>query len=281
MPQRKKIIIMMLSRNRLMDSAGPADVFMHANNFLDCYEVILISPADNLTNLYGDIDTLLLTGSGDEPGNEKLFAWVSGEHGRIRRIGFVGVDSAILERSGLLPDRSFFHTRDGHTYTSGGVSSGIDLALAMVEEDCGRVVAIDIARKLIFFYLSRQVYQVKFGNLIDSSSLATELKEWLTGRLHESLPISLLAEKVNMSLRNFTRVFAKQTGLSPAKFIEKLRVEETCNLLVNSDETLEIIAARCGMGGLVSMRRLFLRHLTITPSAYRRIFKLHKYENRN
>jgi transcriptional regulator GlxA family with amidase domain len=271
---RKKIIIMMLSNNQLMDSAGPADVFMHANNYMDCYEVMLVSPIDDLTKLYGNIDTLLLTGNGNEPCNENLFAWVRGEHGRIRRLGFVGVGSATLERSALLLDRSFFHTRDGHTYTSGGVSSGIDLALAMVEEDCGRGIATDIAHKLIFFYLSRRVYQVQFGNLIDSSPLATELKEWLSDKLHESLPISLLAERVNMSLRNFTRVFAKQTGLSPSKFIEKLRVEETCQMLINTNEPLEEIASRCGLGGLVSMRRSFLRHLTITPSEYRRIFKI-------
>jgi transcriptional regulator GlxA family with amidase domain len=276
---RKKIVIVILSRNHLMDFAGPADVFTHANELRDCYDIELVSPTDNLTGFYGGVDTLLLTGNDDAPGNKVFFSWLRGEHDNIRRIGFVGVGSAILEKTGLPLDRNFFHTRDGHVYTSGGVSSGIDLALAMVEEDCGMSVAYHIASKLIFFYLSRQVYQIQFGNLVDSSPLAEQLKGWLAGRLNEPLPVNLLAEKMNMSTRNFTRVFTSQTGLSPAKFIEKLRVDEACNLLVKTDDTLERIAVCCGMGGLVSMRRLFLRHLTVTPSEYRRLLKLHKYEN--
>jgi transcriptional regulator GlxA family with amidase domain len=276
---RKKIVIVVLSRNQLMDFAGAADVFTHANNLRGCYDIKLVSPTDSLTEFYGGIDTLLLTGNADEPGNDLFFSWLRGEHGNIRRIGFVCVGSAILEKTGLPLDRNFFHTRDGQVYTSGGVSSGIDLALAMVEEDCGKSVASHIASKLIFFYLSRQVYQIQFGNLVDSSPLSEQLKGWLAGRLNEPLPVTLLAEKMNMSPRNFTRVFTRQTSLSPAKFIEKLRVDEACNLLVKTDETLEEIALRCGMGGLVSMRRLFLRHLMVTPSEYRRLLKLHKYEN--
>ena len=276
---RKKIVIIILSRNHLMDFAGPADIFTHANELRDCYEIELVSPTDNLTGFYGGVDTLLLTGNDNAPGNDVFFSWLRGEHDNIRRIGFVGVGSTILEKTGLPLDRNFFHTRDGHVYTSGGVSSGIDLALAMVEEDCGKSVASHIASKLIFFYLSRQVYQVQFGNLVDSSSLAAQLKEWLSGHLKDPLPVTVLAEKMNMSPRNFTRVFTRQTSLSPAKFIEKLRVDEACNLLVKTDEALEEIALRCGMGGLVSMRRLFLRHLMVTPSEYRRLLKLHKYEN--
>jgi transcriptional regulator GlxA family with amidase domain len=157
----------------------------------------------------------------------------------------------------------------------------MDLALAMVEEDCGRGVAAAIARKLIFFYLNKQAYQVQFGTLVDTSPIAVQLKEWLAERLHESLDVGRLAEKMNMSPRNFTRVFTRQTGISPAKFIEKIRVEAAQLLVDKSDEPLEQIAARCGLGGLVSMRRLFLRHLMVTPSDYRRFLKLQKYENCN
>ena len=95
---RKKIVIIILSRNHLMDFAGPADVFTHANELRDCYEIELVSPTDNLTGFYGGVDTLLLTGNDNAPGNDVFFSWLRGEHDNIRRIGFVGVGSAILEK---------------------------------------------------------------------------------------------------------------------------------------------------------------------------------------
>jgi transcriptional regulator GlxA family with amidase domain len=291
---KKKIAIVVMSGNFLMDFAGPADVFRHANALRDIYEVLLMSPdgqtvkgIDGLqinSNELRDldiIDTLLIVGNDPESNYKQFYTWLAGVHNQIRRIGTIGVGATIVERSGLLLDRHYFHTRDGQLYTSGGVSSGIDLALAMVEEDCGRGVAAHIARKLIFFYLNKQAYQVQFGTLVDTSALAVQLKEWLAGRLHEPLNIGRLAEQLNMSTRNFTRVFTRQTGISPAKFIEKLRVEAASVYVEQSDLSLEEIASRCGLGGLVSMRRLFLRHLMVTPSDYRRFLKLQKYENCN
>jgi transcriptional regulator GlxA family with amidase domain len=292
---RKKVAIVVMSGNSLMDFAGPADVFNHADKLRGIYDVVLVSPCAvplhassgieinclRLTELESTIDTLLIVG--DDPGsnNGEFYAWLAAAHNGIRRIGFVGVGSSILEKSGMLPDRNFFHSRDGQLFTSGGVSSGIDLALAMVEEDCGRAVAAEIARKLIFFYLNRQAYQVQFGNMVDAAPVVIQLKEWLAERLHEPLDVGRLAEKMNMSHRNFTRVFTRQTGISPAKYIEKLRVEAARVCIEESDVPLEQVALRCGLGGLVSMRRLFLRHLMVTPSDYKRLLKLQKYENCN
>ena len=292
---RKKIAIVVMSGNLLLDFAGPADVFHHANKLRDAYDVVLVSPGAapvsyiagiqiNCTrpeDLDSDLDTLLITGSENGSDYNDFFAWMAVAYNRIRRIGFVGVNASTLEKSGMLPDNDFFRSRDGQLFTSGGVSSGIDLALAMVEEDCGRAVAAEIARKLIFFYLNRQAYQVQFGSMIDTSPVAVHLKEWLAERLHESLDVSRLAEKMNMSTRNFTRVFTRQTGISPAKYIEKVRVEAARLCIEESDMPLEQIASHCGLGGLVSMRRLFLRHLMVTPSDYKRFLKLQKYENCN
>jgi len=291
---KKKIAIVVMSGNFLMDFAGPADVFRHASALRDMYEVLLVSPDGETVNGIGglqinsaalkdldNIDTLLIVGNDLESNYEQFYTWLASAHNEIRRIGTIGVGITIVERSGLLLDQHYFHTRDGQLYTSGGVSSGIDLALAMVEEDCGRGVAAHVARKLIFFYLNKQAYQVQFGTLVDTSALAVQLKEWLAGRLHEPLNIGRLAEQLNMSTRNFTRVFTRQTGISPAKFIEKLRVEAASVYVEQSDLPLEEIASRCGLGGLVSMRRLFLRHLMVTPSDYRRFLKLQKYENCN
>jgi transcriptional regulator GlxA family with amidase domain len=292
---KKKIVIVVLSAELMMDFAGPADVFRHANKRRDIYEIVLVSPSAGpiigpagiqiqctaLTELDYSIDTLLIIGNAPESNFGEFYAWLASTQNLIRRIGTIGVSTTILEKAGLKLDRNFFHSRDGQLYTSGGVSSGIDLALAMVEEDCGRGAAADVARKLIFFYLNRQPYQVQFGSLVDASPLALQLKERLANRLHEPLDVGRLAEKLNMSQRNFTRVFTRQTGISPAKFIEKLRVEAARLYLDEGDQTLEDIASRCGLGGLVSMRRLFLRHLMVTPSDYRKFLKLQKYENCN
>lgn len=168
-----------------------------------------------------------------------------------------------------------FYTTDGHIYTSGGVSSGIDLALAMVEEDHGKDIAIQVARRLVF-YLSRPGFQVQFGNLLptyESTNIAGKLHDWLSQHLDQPLDIARIADYANMSPRNFTRVFHRQTGLPPAKFIEKLRVETARKYLEDTDMPLENIAEKCGLGGLVSMRRTFLRHLMTTPSDYRRAFR--------
>jgi transcriptional regulator GlxA family with amidase domain len=291
----KKVVIVVLSAEVLMDFAGPADVFREASKFGAMYEVVLASPFTEplkstagieinctaLSRLEGLIDTLLIVGNENIPDYNNFYTWLEKIHKTIRRIGFVGVGNTMLENSGLPLDRNYFHSRDGQLFTSGGVSSGIDLALAMVEEDCGRSLAAAVARKFIFFYLNRQAGQVQFGNLVDASPLALQLKEWLAEHLHEPLDVGRLAEKMNMSPRNFTRVFTRQTGISPAKYIEKLRVEAARLQIEQDDKPLEQIALTYGLGGLISMRRLFLRHLMLTPSDYKRLLKLQKYENSN
>ena len=168
-----------------------------------------------------------------------------------------------------------FYTADGKIYTSGGVSSGIDLALALVEEDHGKEIAIQVARRLVF-YLSRPGFQAQFGNQLpvyESNNIAQKLYGWLHENVAQPLDVVRIAKHLNMSPRNFTRVFHKQTGIPPAKFIEKLRVEMARKYLEDTDVSIENIAIKCGLSNLVSMRRTFLRHLMVTPSDYRRAFR--------
>lgn len=249
------------------------------------------------------IDTLIIAGNDfaelSNPANSDFYKWLSKVTERnTRRIGSVCGGAFSLAKAGLLNERkatthwdlserlkksyplvhvdsNAFFMSDGNIYTSGGVSSGIDLALALVEEDHGKDIAIAVARKLVF-YLSRPGFQAQFGNLLpvyESSNIAEKLKSWITGHLHEPLDIVRIAGHLNMSTRNFTRVFHKQTGISPAKFIEKLRVETARKYLEDTDISLERIAEQCGLGNLISMRRTFLRHLMTTPSDYRRTFR--------
>jgi len=249
------------------------------------------------------IDTLIVAGN-DFQGLTKseyddFCDWLSTiNKDNIRRIGSVCGGAFALAEAGLLNGKkatthwqmserlkkeyplidvntNAFHTVDGNIYTSGGVSSGIDLALALVEEDHGKDIAIQVARKIVF-YLSRPGFQVQFGNLLpvyERSNIAGKLHGWFSENLHESLDVASMAGHLNMSPRNFTRVFHKQTGVPPAKFIEKLRVETARKYLEDTDMPLESIAEKCGLGGLVSMRRTFLRHLMTTPSDYRRAFR--------
>ncbi len=249
------------------------------------------------------IDTMIIAGNDfaelSNPAYDDFYKWLAkvNEH-NTRRIGSVCGGAFSLAKAGLLNgkkatthwdlserlkksyplvhvDSNAFFMNDGNIYTSGGVSSGIDLALALVEEDYGKDVAITVARKLVF-YLSRPGFQAQFGNLLplyESSNIAEKLKNWFTEHLHEPLDLARIAGHLNMSTRNFTRVFHKQTGIPPAKFIEKLRVETARKFLEDTDMSLERIAEQCGLGNLVSMRRTFLRHLMTTPSDYRRTFR--------
>ena len=249
------------------------------------------------------IDTLMIAGNDFSETRVAEFGpfyqWLSGINaGNTRRIASVCGGAFVLAKAGLLDGRKAtthwdlseklknnypqievnsnpFFINDGPIYTSAGVSSGIDLALALVEEDYGKDIAIQVARQLVF-YLSRPGFQSQFGNLLpvfESQNIANKLQHWLKDHLHEPLELGRIAGHLNMSVRNFTRVFHKQTGMSPAKFVEKLRVEMARKFLEETDFSLERIAEQCGLGGLVSMRRTFLRHLLTTPSDYRRAFR--------
>ncbi|MCW3117518.1 MAG: GlxA family transcriptional regulator [Chitinophagaceae bacterium] len=249
------------------------------------------------------IDTLIICGNDFRDTSVSalvpFYKWLSAVNAtNTRRIASVCGGAFALAKAGLLDGKNatthwdlgeklkknyplvnvnanHFFTNDGNIYTSAGVSSGIDLSLAMVEEDFGKDIAIKVARKLVF-YLSRPGFQTQFGNLLpvyESENIAQKIRPWLNNHLHESLEVSRMADHLNMSTRNFTRVFHKETGMPPAKFIEKLRVEAARKLLEDTDVPLERIAEQCGFGNLVSMRRTFLRHLMTTPSDYRRNFR--------
>lgn len=322
---KKKVVIVVMTANMMLDFAGPSDVFTNADAILrnsgsdEGYEVLIAVPtADRVIKagtgieihcpysameITSPIDTLIIAGNdfreSSADGLVDFFNWLSTiNNNNTRRIGSICGGAFALARAGLLDGKcvtthwelserlkreypgiqvnaNHFFTNDGNVYTSAGVSSGIDLSLAMVEEDFGKDIAIRVARKLVF-YLSRPGFQAQFGNLLpvfESENIAQKIQNWLRGHLHESLDVSRLAEHVNMSTRNFTRVFHRETGMPPAKFIEKLRVEAARKFLEDTDTPLERIAEQCGLGNLVSMRRTFLRHLSVTPSDYRRSFR--------
>jgi transcriptional regulator GlxA family with amidase domain len=228
-----------------------------------------------------------------------VIRWLKTIAGRIRRIGSVCTGAMLLARAGLLdgrratthwnwcevlirraprahvdPDPIF--VRDKNVYTSAGVTAGMDLALALVEEDHGSRLALQVARNLVL-YLRRPGGQSQFSaalslQLTDRKPLR-ELEAWVLDNLNKPLTVPVLAQRVAMSPRNFARVFTKEMKTTPAKLVERLRVETARRRLEESQNSMESIASECGFGNVNSMRNVFQRALKIAPGQYRRHFR--------
>jgi transcriptional regulator GlxA family with amidase domain len=169
-------------------------------------------------------------------------------------------------------DPIFVH--DGSVWTSAGVTAGIDLALALVEEDLGRTVALAVARYLVVF-LKRPGGQAQFSEALSMQSAEDEfgaLHQWINKHLAGDLSLAMLAGQAGMSERSFSRHYAEATGVTPARAIERLRVETARRLLSESRLPVKRISQRCGFGSEETMRRSFLRVLAATPNDYRARF---------
>ena len=257
-----------------------------------------LRPQSGLDACRGPIDTLVVAGGRGARAagrDERLIAWLRLAARRSRRVTSVCTGAFLLARAGLLdgrratthwaacgalartfpsievdPDPIF--VRDGNVYTSAGVTAGIDLALALVEEDLGRRASLDVARQLVLF-VRRSGGQAQFsaglaGQAAERPSLR-ELQDWIGDHLDEDLSVAALAARAYMSPRNFARVFAREVGTTPAAYVESLRLERARMLLETTDLQLEEIAARCGFGTVETLRRAFGRRLHVSPSGYR------------
>lgn len=247
------------------------------------------------------IDTLIVGGFSMEYNWDslpELVAWLRKRQSGIRRIASICLGAFLLAQAGLLHHKMAtthwsnskdletlysgidvklgpIFIKDGNIYTSAGASAGIDLSLALVEEDNGRPIAVKIA-KLLVLYLKRTGSQPQVSDmLLDQEAIKRpiyELQEWIKNNLTKNLNNTLLAEKSMMSERNFARVFRFEIGSTPAKYVEKVRVESARRYLEYSNEPLERIAANCGFKSLDTMRKIFLRVLKMTPHFYRKHF---------
>ncbi|WP_255501890.1 GlxA family transcriptional regulator [Olivibacter sp. SDN3] len=172
-------------------------------------------------------------------------------------------------------ERDPIFIKDGNFYTSAGISTGIDLTLGLVEEDLGRNVAMKIARILVL-YLKRPGSQSQFSTILMIQSTdnlpINQIVQFIQEHLSEDLSVEAMADRLSMSSRNFSRVFTKETGISPAKYVEKVRVEAARRRLEESNLSLDQIAQECGLVNANGLRRLFLRHLATSPGIYRKNF---------
>jgi transcriptional regulator GlxA family with amidase domain len=257
-----------------------------------------IVPAGPLPEL-GRADTIIVcSGPGADAGGAdmaEVVAWAARAARTTRRMASVCTGAFVLARAGLLdgraatthwadcaelaaahprvqvePDRIF--VRDGPVSTSAGVTAGIDLALAFVEEDLGAVVARAVARELVVF-VKRPGGQAQFSTHLQwrlpERDALRSLQAWIADNLREDLTVEALADRAGMSPRTFARVFTREVGLTPAAYVEHARLEAARAALEDTGATVEGVARACGYATVETFRRAFQRRLGVTPSAYR------------
>ena len=169
------------------------------------------------------------------------------------------------------------YIKDDHVWTSAGITAGIDMALAIVAEDLGRPAALQIARSMVI-QMARSGGQSQFSpvlsrQLLDVTERFEDLHQWIAENLQGDLRVEALAERMNMSARNFARLYSKQMGLTPAKAIEAIRTEAARDLLETTELGVKKVAAECGFNDEERMRRAFMRLLRVSPSDYRQSFR--------
>ncbi len=259
--------------------------------------------AKSFRDVKGPIDTLIFAG-GTEMGIAEaeteagLQAWIKRKADTVNRLASVCSGAFFLSRTGLLDGHratthwvacerlaqdhpkidvidDAIYVKSGDTYTSAGVSAGIDLALAMVEEDLGRDIAMQVARHLVL-YLRRPGGQSQFSAQLAAQSTKTEKFDDLLTHIAEhpedDLSVPALADQVAMSPRNFARLFRQQVGETPAKYVERARLDAARRRLEEDDDKIEAVAASTGFGTAETLRRTMKRHMATTPEAYRASF---------
>jgi transcriptional regulator GlxA family with amidase domain len=172
-------------------------------------------------------------------------------------------------------DADAIFVNDGNVWTSAGVTAGIDLALALVADDHGAPAAADVARQLVV-YLRRSGGQAQFSALLAAQALDSEpvrdLLSWMPDHLDDDLSVAALARRLNLSERQFRRVFKTQVGVTPAEHVESVRLEAACRLLETTQSPIGHVARMCGFGAVETMNRTFRRRLGTTPGEHRRHF---------
>ena len=247
-----------------------------------------------------DADTLLVGGGigWEEAARDRaLLQWLAAQAGRVQRLGSICNGAMLLAAAGLLEgraatthwayldrlaslapkarvDRDALYVRSGNIYTSAGVTAGMDLALALVEQDHGKAVALAVAQELVLF-LKRPGGQSQFSRHLQAQrrdDLFGELELWMLEHPGEDLSVAKLARRMNMSARHFARLFAARLGASPAAYVRRLRVEQARRRIEEGALRLKQVARDCGFGDEQALRRSFQAVVGITPAEYRQRF---------
>ena len=311
----RTVVLVVFDGVKLLDVAGPAEVFAEANRFGADYQLTVASVSghavqtsigipfavtDRLSALE-PVDTVMVAG-GDalvgRPIDPELIEALKTVATRTRRLASVCTGSFILAQAGLLSGRRatthWRHTgrlarafpdidvepdaifvRDGDVFTSAGVSSGIDLALALVEQDHGTEVARDVARALVV-YLKRAGGQSQFSALVEanppSGSALRLVLDSIAGNPGAEHTVKSLAEQASLSTRQLTRLFHAELGITPARYVEMIRID-VARAALDAGHSVNDTARIAGFGSTETLRRVFVNHLGIAPKAYRDRFR--------
>lgn len=294
---------------QLLDVAGPTAAFEIAERFRpDSYDLRLLAPGGGQVESssgvtlstrplrHGSLDTIIVSGGEivrSAAAAERIVSWL--KRVKARRITSVCSGAFLLAEAGRLdgrratthwdstdhfrrryprvtldPDRIF--VRDGEIWTSAGITAGIDLALALVEDDLGSEVALHTAQQLVV-HQRRPGGQSQFSGLVEMGGRTgrfMDLIEWMRAHVSERLTVQRLADRAAMSPRHFARAFTAETGTTPAKAVERFRLETARTAVESSDASFEQIAESAGFGDPGRMRRAFLRTFRLPPQALRR-----------
>jgi transcriptional regulator GlxA family with amidase domain len=299
---------------QILDVTGPLEVFSNAPGYevevlspdndktLRTNRGISLGNALPLTQCSGPIDTLIIAGgpgAESEAFDQPLIQWIRDAASRSRRIASICTGAFPLAEAGLLDGkeavthwrfcdrlalkypkvhvrRDPIYLRDGSMYTSAGITAGIDLSLALVEEDHGHQMSLQIARFLVMF-LVRPGGQAQFSHMLSHQAGASqplrELQVWMLEHLRDHLTVESLGERLGVSSRHFTRVCLRETGMNPGQFIDRMRVEAAQQMIDSSGKGLKEVADACGFGSAERMRRAFTRVLGVTAAEYASRFR--------
>ncbi|QKZ17226.1 GlxA family transcriptional regulator [Streptomyces chartreusis] len=312
---QRTVLFVLFDAVQSLDVTGPLEVFMGAEQHapgtyrirtasLDGAPVrtssgLTLVPDQALDDPL-DAHTLVVPGGqGTRTPDPALVGWLR-EHGpHAERLVSVCTGAILLAAAGLLDGRRAtthwaycdklardhpdvevdpdpIYVRDGHVATSAGVTSGIDLALALVEEDLGREVALGIARHLVVF-LRRPGNQAQFSAQLAAQTAQREplrdVQRWITEHPDADLTVESLATRASLSPRHFARAFQTETGMTPGRYVDRVRLEHARRLLEDTSDGVEEISRASGYGTPEAMRRAFVRALGAAPAEYRRRFR--------
>jgi transcriptional regulator GlxA family with amidase domain len=306
------VVIVIYDGVQSVDVSGPAEVFAAAGHDVTTVSTdgaavramsgLTLLPDGDLDAVPGPIDTLVVAG-GDGTvgalGDQRLIAWLAQAAARSRRVTSVCSGAFLLAAAGLLDGRRAtthwsvchllaelnptvtveadpIYVRDGNVWTSAGVTAGMDLALALVEDDHGRDAALAIARRFVLF-LRRPGNQAQFSAQLAAQTAERDVLQETQAHIADhpgtDLSVEALAARAGMSVRNFARSFRAEVGITPARYVETVRVEAARRLLEETDAGVDTVAASCGFGTAETMRRAFLRAVHVPPTEYRRRFR--------
>ncbi|MFE1339257.1 GlxA family transcriptional regulator [Streptomyces sp. NPDC058733] len=312
---QRTVLFLLFDGVQSLDVTGPLEVFAGAEQHtpgtyrlrtasLDGAPVrsssgLLLVPDEALAGV-ADPHTLLVPGGrGTRDPDPRLVDWLRHHGPRAGRLVSVCTGAILLARAGLLDGRRAtthwaycdklardhpavrvdpdpIYVRDGAVHTSAGVTSGIDLSLALVEEDLGRDTALAIARHLVVF-LRRPGNQAQFSAQLAAQTAAREplreVQQWITEHPEGDLGVEALAARARLSPRHFTRAFRAETGMTPGRYVDRVRLEHARRLLEDTGDGVEEIARASGYGTPEAMRRAFVKALGTPPAEYRRRFR--------